>query len=154
MLKSCFISDMLNTNNSKNQKWLMPNINTCKCQSFWRSEMSNFDNVNMNCAQYQWFKVPMLTSISLTLINRVEYQLCQSQKWQYHLRGDELCARQQCRPSQLDKARTLYVWSRKRSSRWCLTTAPSITVLLHITLLQLTKELKMDWTCWREMLLL
>ena len=42
MYQSCFISDMLNINNSKNQKQLMPmipNINTCKCQSFWRSEM-------------------------------------------------------------------------------------------------------------------
>ena len=27
----------------------------------------------------------MLTSISFNLINRVKYQLCQSQKWQYHL---------------------------------------------------------------------
>ena len=35
----------------------------------------------------------MLTSISFNLINRVKYQLCQSQKWQYHLCGDELCAR-------------------------------------------------------------
>ena len=34
-----------------------------------------------------------MTSISLNLINRVKYQLCQSQKWQYHLCGDELCAR-------------------------------------------------------------
>ena len=37
----------------------------------------------------------------------------------------------QCRPSQLDWARTLYVWSRNSSSRWCLTgqpTASSITV--------------------------
>ena len=96
MYQSWFISDMLNINNSKNQKQLMPiipNINTCKCQSFWRSEMSSFNNVNVNCAQYQKFKVPMLTSISLNLINRVKYQLCQSQKWQYHLCGDELCAR-------------------------------------------------------------
>ena len=58
-----------------------------------KSEMSSFINVNMNCAQYKWFKVPIMTSISFTLINRVEYQLCQSQKWQYHLCGDELCAR-------------------------------------------------------------
>ena len=36
----------------------------------------------------------MLTSISFNLINRVEYHLCQSQKWQYHLCGDQLCARQ------------------------------------------------------------
>ena len=35
----------------------------------------------------------MLTNISLNLINRVKYQLCQSQKSQYHLCGDELCAR-------------------------------------------------------------
>ena len=35
----------------------------------------------------------MLTNISFNLINRVKYQLCQSQKWQYHLCGDELCAR-------------------------------------------------------------
>ena len=34
-----------------------------------------------------------MTSISFDLINRVKYQLCQSQKWQYHLCGDELCAR-------------------------------------------------------------
>ena len=34
----------------------------------------------------------MLTSISINLINRVKYQLCQSQKWKYHLCGDELCA--------------------------------------------------------------
>ena len=34
-----------------------------------------------------------MTSISFNLINRVKYQLCQSQKWQYHLCGDELCAR-------------------------------------------------------------
>ena len=96
LYQSCFISDMLNMNNSKNQKQLMPiipNINNCKCQSFWRSEMSNFNNVNVNCAQYQLFKVPKLTSISFNLINRVKYQLCQSQKWQYHLCGDELCAR-------------------------------------------------------------
>ena len=56
MYQSCFISDMLNTNNSKDEKWLMsmiPNINTCKCQSFWRSEMSSFNNANVNCAQYQ-----------------------------------------------------------------------------------------------------
>ena len=54
--QSCSISDMWNMNNSKNQKWLMPmipNINTCKCQSFWRSEMSSFNNFNVNCAQYQ-----------------------------------------------------------------------------------------------------
>ena len=54
--QSCFISEILNTNNSKDEKWLMsmiPNINTCKCQSFWRSEMSSFNNVNVNCAQYQ-----------------------------------------------------------------------------------------------------
>ena len=56
MYQSCIISHMLNMNNSKNQKQLMPmipNINTCKCQSFWRSEMSSFNNVNVNCAQYQ-----------------------------------------------------------------------------------------------------
>ena len=35
----------------------------------------------------------MLTSISFNLINSVNYQLCQSQKRQYHLCGDELCAR-------------------------------------------------------------
>ena len=35
----------------------------------------------------------MLTNISFILINRVKYQLCQSQKWQYHLCWDELCAR-------------------------------------------------------------
>ena len=35
----------------------------------------------------------MLTNISFNLINRVKYQLCQSQKWQYHLCWDELCAR-------------------------------------------------------------
>ena len=33
-------------------------------------------------------QVPMLTSISFNLINIVKYQLCQSQKWQYHI-----CAR-------------------------------------------------------------
>ena len=69
---------MLNMNNSKNQKQLMPiipNINNCKCQSFWRSEMSNFNNVNVNCAQFQQFKVPKLTSISFDLINRVKYPL-------------------------------------------------------------------------------
>jgi hypothetical protein len=43
---------------------MIPKINTCKFQSFWRSEMSNFHNVNVNCAKYQQFKVPMLTSIS------------------------------------------------------------------------------------------
>ena len=35
----------------------------------------------------------MLTNISFNLINRFKNQLCQSQKWQYHLCGDELCAR-------------------------------------------------------------
>ena len=68
MYQSCFITDMLKTNTSKNQKRLMPiipNTDTCKYQSFWRSEMSSFNNVDMNC---------------FTLINRVEYQLCQSQK--------------------------------------------------------------------------
>ena len=35
----------------------------------------------------------MLTGISFDLINSVKYQLCQSQKRQYHLCGDELCAR-------------------------------------------------------------
>ena len=96
MYQSCFISDMLNTNNSKDEKWLMSmiqNINTCKCQLFWRSEMSSFNNVNVNCAQYQLFKVPRLTNISFNWINRVKYQLCQSQRGQYHLSGDELCAR-------------------------------------------------------------
>ena len=34
-----------------------------------------------------------MTSISFDSINRVKYQLCQSQKGQYHLCGDELCAR-------------------------------------------------------------
>ena len=34
-------------------------------------------------------------SISFNLINRVKYQLCQSQKWQYHLCGDEKCALRQ-----------------------------------------------------------
>ena len=34
-----------------------------------------------------------MTSISFNLINRVKHQLCQSQKWQYHLCGDKLCAR-------------------------------------------------------------
>ena len=56
MYQSCLISDMLNANNSKDEKWLMSmiqNINTCKCQLFWRSEMSSFNNVNVNCAQYQ-----------------------------------------------------------------------------------------------------
>ena len=56
MYQSCFISDLLNTNNSKNQKRLMPmipNISACKYQSFWRSEMSSFKKVDMNCAQYQ-----------------------------------------------------------------------------------------------------
>ena len=56
MYQSCFISDLLNTNNSKNQKRLMPmipNISACKYQSFWRSEMSSFNNVNIKCAQYQ-----------------------------------------------------------------------------------------------------
>ena len=38
--------------------------------------------------------VAMLTSISFNLINRVKYQLCQSQKWQYHKCEDKLCARQ------------------------------------------------------------
>ena len=50
MYQSCFISDLLNTNNSKNQKRLMPmipNISACKYQSFWRSEMSSFNNVNI-----------------------------------------------------------------------------------------------------------
>ena len=37
----------------------------------------------------------MLTSISYNLINSVKYQLCQSQKGQYHLCGDELFARLQ-----------------------------------------------------------
>ena len=58
--QSCLISDMLNMNNSKNQKQLMPiipNINTCKCQSFWRSEMSSYNNVNVNSAQYQYMSV-------------------------------------------------------------------------------------------------
>ena len=99
MYQSCFISYMLNANTSKNQKRLMPmipNTNTWKCQSFWRSEMSSFKDVNMNCAQYQWCKVPLLISICFTLTNRVEYQLFQSQKWQYHLCGDALCARPQC----------------------------------------------------------
>ena len=50
LYQSCFISDMLNINNSKNQKQLMPiipNINKCKCQSFCRSEMSTFKNVKL-----------------------------------------------------------------------------------------------------------
>ena len=54
--------------------------------------MSNFNNVNVNCAQYQLYKVPQLTSFSFNLINRVKNQLCQSQKWQYQLCWDELCA--------------------------------------------------------------
>ena len=37
----------------------------------------------------------MLIIISFDLINRVKYQLFHSQKWQYHLCGDELCARRQ-----------------------------------------------------------
>ena len=57
--------------------------------------MSNFNNVNVNCAQYQLFKVPQLSSFSFNLINRVKIQLCQSQKGQYHLCGDELFARLQ-----------------------------------------------------------
>ena len=48
---------MLNINNSKNEKQLMPiipNINNCKCQSFWRSDMSNFNNVNVTCVEMSY----------------------------------------------------------------------------------------------------
>ena len=51
--------------------------------------------------------------------------------WKKGRKKEFLGKTKQCRPSQLDWARTLYVWSRNSSSRWCLTgqpTASSITV--------------------------
>ena len=89
--------DMLNTNNFKNQKRLMPmisNINTYtnvnhfndqKCQV---SIMSIWIVLSINNSRYQCWQVSVLLwSIELSIS-------CHSQKWQYHLCGDELCAQQ------------------------------------------------------------